>query len=630
MPKLKTPFGMTVGTKLIALIAILLMGSITTLVLISTRMFVEDNKGLIQVMNADMAAGLSTQMRELFGGITEKMRVLGTALLETTPNTPSQTPIVREFFAKDKDFLAVYLYQSAAGGWTVRSRAISPEMQHLGDSDGAKALTAIAGDKDLSIPQVAKGAVQISTIKLEDSSAAVAIAVPFVQQGDHFTHLLVALVRQNRFLKAFGESDLVTSFMVDYKGKLLAHPDGSRVSAGENVSYLPIVKQLLSGKSSNGQTRYIDPQNKDARLGAFHLVGFGGLGVIAEMPEAKAFEAAKRVEHKSMYLGLVILSLAFLAGYLYSGTITWPLKQLVAVSQRIASGDFDVNLRPKNRDEVSRLALAFNEMAKGLAERDRVKQVFNKFHNKEIAEKLLSGAVNLGGERKEVTIFFSDIRGFTGMSESLEPEQVVEMLNEYMTRMVSIIRSYGGVVDKYVGDAIMALWGVPIGHADDAFNAVRACLAMREELAKLNKLRLSRGQNPIKIGMGLNTGPVIAGNIGSDEKMEYTVIGDSTNLASRVESVTKEYGTDLLISQNVYERISDRFIFEACQSVRVKGKSAPIQLYKVTGYIGSEGQPVIVETPYSSYEPTHSEKVVIPPPFSVPPPFRKPGEGQAA
>jgi class 3 adenylate cyclase len=340
------------------------------------------------------------------------------------------------------------------------------------------------------------------------------------------------------------------------------------------------------------------------------VVGFAGLGVVSELPEALAYQAANTMAKRAVLVGLIILFIAFWAGYLYSGTITRPIQMLVEAAQRIASGDFKINLSVKGRDEVSHLSRAFNEMALGLEERDRVKETFNKFHNKEIAEKLLSGEVKLGGERKEATVFFSDVRGFTAMSETMEPEQVVEMLNEYMTRMVAIIRSHHGIVDKYVGDAIMALWGVPLGNDDDIYNSVRACLAMRDELARLNELRISRGQSPLKIGMGLNIGPVIAGNIGSTEKMEYTVIGDTVNLASRMESMTKEYGTDFLIPSAIYERVKDRFIFERCKSARVKGKSAAIEIYKVLGYYDERGQEVIVQTPYSSYEAEKSDKVV--------------------
>jgi len=330
--------------------------------------------------------------------------------------------------------------------------------------------------------------------------------------------------------------------------------------------------------------------------------------VVSEVSEAKAFAAAEKVKFRSMLMALVVLCISFLVGYFFSGTITWPLILLTEAADQIAEGNFSIRLVPRGRDELAALSNTFNKMAQGLIERDRVKDIFNRFHNKEIADKLLSGEVNLGGERREATIFFSDIRGFTGMSESMEPEAVVEMLNEYMTRMVSVIRAHHGVVDKYVGDAIMAIWGVPIGQPNDTANAVKACLEMRKALAELNNIRLARGQVALKIGMGLNRGSVIAGNIGSNEKMEYTVIGDAVNLASRMESMTKEYGSDLLVSRQVYDQVSNLFVFEQMESARVKGKSEAIEVFQVRGYIDDMGQKVLIETPYSSYAEEKSDK----------------------
>lgn len=601
---------LTIGTKLVTLIALLLMVSAASLVWISTNMFIEDNTALIQQMNADTAASLATQTRELFENLTEKMRVMGTVLLQDFGSADARNQITTEFFSKDKEFLSVYLYKHNHDGTTsIQGKAVSVSSATFNDPSGERALQALATDRMFSMSQLVKGEVQISTLKLADGTPAIAIAVPFVQaaSGGYFTHSLVSFVVQTKFIKVFSESDVITAFMVDRKGKLLAHPDASRVAAGENLAHLGIVKQLLEGKFNNGQTRYLDGE---AKLGAYRVVGFGGLGIIAEVPEAKAFEASARVKMRAMLIAGIILSLSFFVGYFFSGTITWPIKQLVISAARIQEGDFNINLRPQGQDEVAHLSLAFNEMARGLEERDRVKDVFNKFHNKEIAEQLLSGAVNLGGERREAVIFFSDVRGFTGLSETMSPEQVVEMLNEYMTRMVAIIRAHKGIVDKYVGDAIMAVWGLPVASPDDTFNAVGACLAMREDLEKLNELRLSRGQPAIKIGMGLNRGPVIAGNIGSVEKMEYTVIGDAVNLASRIESMTKEYGADFLCSRSIHEQVNNDFIFEACKSAKVKGKSVAIDVFKIRGFYDEDRKPIIIETPYSSYAAEKSDKVV--------------------
>jgi adenylate cyclase len=610
---MKGLFRLTIGTKIIGLIAILLVCSITGLIYISSDMFIQDNTSLIQQMNSDTASNIASQVRETLDGLTEKMRIVGAVVREEFANPESKKQVMQEFYTKDKDFLGVFVHEITAGNPpVVKYKSVSPVMTEIGDESGDTTISAITSGNDFSIQQIQKGDIQISTFKLVNGKPALALGVPFSKKDNEteFSQILTTVVKLDKFTKSFTDSEIVTSFMVDKKGRLLAHTDSSQNGSGDNLSALDIVKKFLEGKANNGQIRYQDPASQAFKLAAYRVVGFGGLGVIAEVPEAKAFEAAKRVQYRATLVGLAILFIAFLFGYLYSGTLTRPIKQLVEAAQRISAGDFNIHLKPKSHDEIAHLSNTFNEMAKGLEERDRVKETFNKFHNKEIADKLLSGEVKLGGERKEATVFFSDVRGFTGMSEQMEPEEVVEMLNEYMTRMVAIIRTYRGVVDKYVGDAIMALWGVPLGNEDDTYNAVAACLAIRQELADLNELRMSRGQPPLKIGMGLNTGQVIAGNIGSDEKMEYTVIGDSVNLASRVESMTKEYGTDLLISSAVYEKVKGRFVFEQVKSARVKGKAEAIILYRVLGFIDEQGQQVLVETPYSSYASEKSDKAV--------------------
>jgi adenylate cyclase len=444
----------------------------------------------------------------------------------------------------------------------------------------------------------------------------------------------VGILKPAELIGALGKTgsdaalDERVSYLVNTQGYLVLHPDVARSAQEENMSAYPIVQDMVDGKSAEATTQqYKSADGRTVVWGALAKVGFAGLSVVTEKSEDYSLAPIKKVLETSGFLGLMILFLAFLFGYLYSFTITSPIQRLVRATQQITEGDFKVVLKDEGSDEIARLSTAFTEMAKGLEERDRVKATFSKFHSKEIAEKLLSGEVSLGGERMAAVIFFSDVRGFTEMSERLQPEEVVEMLNEYMTLMVGVITRNGGVVDKYVGDAIMALWGVPIGGPDDAFSAVKACLEMRIELETLNTRRMGRGQEPLRIGMGLNYGEVIAGNIGSDQKMDYTVIGDSVNLASRIESMTKAYGTDLLISGSVHERVQGRFVCEAAKSARVKGKSNVVEVYHVRGTMDANGIPTIIETPWSTYKASSDEKVMMEAesPSKVlrkPPPFR--------
>ena len=151
-----------------------------------------------------------------------------------------------------------------------------------------------------------------------------------------------------------------------------------------------------------------------------------------------------------------------------------------------------------------------------------------------------------------MTILFTDIRSFTTISETMDPQNLVGLLNEYFTEMVAIVMDEDGVVDKYIGDAIMAVFGAPVPKPDDAVNAVRAAVRMRRALRDLNERLVSRGLSPLRTGIGIHTGEVVAGNIGSERRMEYTVIGDAVNLASRLESSTKELGVNVLISEDTY------------------------------------------------------------------------------
>jgi adenylate cyclase len=208
-------------------------------------------------------------------------------------------------------------------------------------------------------------------------------------------------------------------------------------------------------------------------------------------------------------------------------------------------------------------------------------------------------------------VFFSDIRDFTKFSEGHTAEEVVNMLNEYFAIMVGIINKNHGVVDKFIGDAIMAVWGAPKTTGQDQYHAVKASIEMRIALNELNERRAARDQTPIKIGIGIHSGPAISGTIGSSERMEYTVIGDTVNVTSRIESSTKAFGTDLLLSQVTADLVKDRFVLEFAGAAEVKGKSEALRMYKVRGYVDEAGQPVLVRTPYSDYESGAVDKVKI-------------------
>jgi len=233
-------------------------------------------------------------------------------------------------------------------------------------------------------------------------------------------------------------------------------------------------------------------------------------------------------------------------------------------------------------DELEDLADGFNRMVEGLQERDKLRATMGKYMTAQVMSHVLANDIELGGKALEVTILFCDLRDFTTLSEKRTAHEIVELLNEYFTVMVDIILDEGGAVDKYIGDNIMAVFGAPVPAADDAKRAVRAAVRMRQALIELNEKFAAKGRPSLRFGIGLHTGEVIAGNIGSIKRMEYTVIGDAVNLASRLESKTKELGTDILISDATFRACGDTIVGVPNGEIHVKGREQAVTIYAVT------------------------------------------------
>jgi adenylate cyclase len=228
------------------------------------------------------------------------------------------------------------------------------------------------------------------------------------------------------------------------------------------------------------------------------------------------------------------------------------------------------------------IATAFSYATEG-RQRRQIKQVFSHYMSDLLIQDLLKNPekLRLGGEKRVLTVFFSDLAGFTSLSEKLTPEEVVTLLNRYLTAMTDIILASGGLIDKYEGDAIMAFWGAPLPQEDHALRACIAALDNQTRLAELRQDFIKSGLPPVHARIGLNTGEMIIGNMGSSQRFDFTVIGDSVNLASRLEGAGKEYGTSILISEETYLRVSEQIEARELDLLRVKGKEKPVRIYEL-------------------------------------------------
>jgi adenylate cyclase len=224
----------------------------------------------------------------------------------------------------------------------------------------------------------------------------------------------------------------------------------------------------------------------------------------------------------------------------------------------------------------------------------QVKQMFSRYVSRDVCEQLIADPTlaRLGGTRRDMTVLFSDIRGFTSVSERGEPEEIVGQLNEYFSRMVPIVFANKGTLDKFVGDMIMALFGAPLADDAHADHAVETALRMVEELHRLNAGWTAAGRPTLDIGIGINSGAMVAGNIGSEAIMSYTVIGDNVNLGSRLESLNKTYGTRVIISDETRRRLKGRYDMRPLGAVTVKGKTQSVEIFEVVAAPAAPGAAV--------------------------------------
>jgi adenylate cyclase len=267
---------------------------------------------------------------------------------------------------------------------------------------------------------------------------------------------------------------------------------------------------------------------------------------------------------------------------IYSG-IQLPLNGLITKMRRVAGGDY-VKTRIFFSDEIAHLKAGFNDMVDGLKEREELQDTFGKYLSIEIARELIKNKkVNLGGEDMEAAVMFCDIRNFTPLSEKMGASMLVEFLNNYFHYITPPITGNHGVINKFIGDAVMAIYTPLLGSDDYAADAVRAALQMREALKAFNASGKAPG--PVEFGIGIHSGKLVGGNIGTVSRLEYTFIGDTVNIASRLESKTKDFNTDILVSGTALERargsLGEAFRFESLGKAALKGKAEPVEIYKV-------------------------------------------------
>jgi class 3 adenylate cyclase len=383
-------------------------------------------------------------------------------------------------------------------------------------------------------------------------------------------------------IKAAKYNESGYAVVVGANGHILAHPDASRID--QDVSrYAAVVAAMtqragqLGAPNPRGEIRQFfyrqitNPQTVDARPWI----------LLTEIDEAEALKPLVELRDELAAGVAVIVGFSLIIAWSATRSFGRPINALEEMARSVEGGDLTRTSRLTGRDAFSRLGGALDRMTKGLQERDRVKDVFGRYIAKQAAEQLMKGPLDLGGEAKRVTILFSDIRGFSSMAETMTPEQVVTFLNEYFSEMVDAVMDQEGMLDKFIGDGLMAVFGSFGDQPDHAVRAVRAGLRMKALLAKINGERAMAGNPPIEIGIGIHTDEVIVGSIGSKQRLEFTHIGDGVNTASRVQALNKEYHTTILITGATFEAVGVEFNARRIAEVTLRGKTKSLPIYEV-------------------------------------------------
>ena len=364
-----------------------------------------------------------------------------------------------------------------------------------------------------------------------------------------------------------------------------------KVLSGSRAEYTnAILTNTVSLAGSASTVRLTDWIGERAFESVFAIKNQGGrqLGyAIIGISTDPVDNLTRDIVRGSLAMMAVALVVAVLLTVFFTRRALAPLAQIAEASQAVARGDLAQRIPEARWDETGRVARSFNDMVKGLNERERMRDLFGRYLSREVGEAVLAGRVTLKGERKTITCLYVDMRGSTAFAEQHAPEDVMAALNQYFEVIILAVEAHGGIVNRFVGDEAVCLFGAPTPYRDHADRAVQAALSMREGLAYLNQKRATLNLPTLKFGIGLNTGEVVAGATGSEERQEYTVIGDAMNLGARIQDLNKTFPDyDILLSEFTQAALgpgAERYNFVDLGPVEIRGKSQPVQVFGLVG-----------------------------------------------
>ncbi|MDZ4726846.1 MAG: adenylate/guanylate cyclase domain-containing protein [Leptospira sp.] len=575
------PSRMTIRIKLISIISFIIISGLSAMIFLASRYFKDDSEKRIQENNLQLADVIGQKVEDEFYSIAYKINNMA-IILDQSLKKEQTALFVDLFFKNNEDFVYMAIAEAKGEQLLIKNKIVNEKF--LSENNlSADTLTQMNDVFGADFTRSESGATVVLNVSSICLSPCLGISIPYGNPGQK--KLILLYMDASNFLKAFQSAGITTTYLINERADLLAHPDRDVVLASKNMIDIPIVKSLLESKTDNGQKRY--ERDGFFHLGSYKKMGLGGLGIVSTVKEDDAFVEVYNIQRRNVYILLIILNISVIIVFFFSRTISSPIIRLVSATKQIEGGDFHVQIRPTTSDEVGVLTNSFLGMAHGLEEREKVKSILGSMIDPVVVqEAMIDMAALKRGSEKPITAFFSDVAGFSTISEQLKSQDLAALLNEYLSAMTIILKEYDGVLDKYIGDAIVGIFNAPVDVKDHPLKAARASIAMVRKLKDLreywttNQLYTQEARE-MDARIGLNTGPAKVGFMGTDALASYTMMGDTVNLAARLEAAGKDYGVNILISESTKEKVDHELFTRKLDLVRVKGKNEPVKLFEL-------------------------------------------------
>ncbi len=589
------PSKWTIRIKLISIISSIIIFGLSIMIFLASRYFKDDSEKRIQESNLQLADIIGQKVEEEFYSIAYKINNMA-IILDQSLNQAQTALFVDLFFKNNQSFIYMAIATQKGESLTIKNKIVNEK--YLSENNlSLETISQMNQVYSEDFLRSATGATVVLNVSSSCLSPCLGLSIPYGKPDEK--KVIFLYMDATEFLKAFQTTGITSTYLINERADLLAHKERDLVLESKNLIDIPIVKSLVESKVDNGQNRY--ELDGFFHLGSYKKMSLAGLGIISTVKEDDAFEEVYNIQRRNIYILLIILNVSVIIVFFFAKTISTPIISLVSATKQIEGGDFHVLIRPTTRDEVGTLTNSFLGMAHGLEEREKVKSILGSMIDPVVVqEAMIDMAALKRGSEKPITAFFSDVAGFSTISEQLKSEDLAALLNEYLSAMTIILKEYDGVLDKYIGDAIVGIFNAPVDVADHPLKAAKASIAMVQKLGDLreywtkNQLYTKEARE-MDARIGLNTGPAKVGFMGTDALASYTMMGDTVNLAARLEAAGKDYGVNILISETTKELVTKELFTRELDMVRVKGKNEPVKLFELIAS-HSELDPILKES----------------------------------